>query len=304
MHEDDACATFRRKNNAFVKNQLPFFSHLRMTSNNYKQNILALDYCLFSNLTQSLEFRHDCTVALNPHNPDHQQSNLCFRVRLTKAQDLEQLIRETQPLFNRVSLVPRYFIDELCGPPLVKILQELKKMNITAEIDTDFIMSCTFDGILDKDREKQKLLTLALEKQVRIEQMQLSDLGDLVQVFAAAYKYGDDTHWLEKKLKTQLVNNDVYKIFGIRLNSTNDLVSAVILNTPPGLPDMGHINAMATDPQQQGKGFAAVVLKYALLGQSGTFYLEVYDDLYHAHRLYEKVGFKKEGTLKTISFCL
>lgn len=259
---------------------------------NYKESILDLNYCLYSNLCKTLIFRDDCTIALNPDNDQHQQSNVCFRIRLQRKQDLEKLLNETKPLFDRVSVVPRYFIDELCGVSLDEVQEELARLNIKADVDTDFIMS--WSG------EKENVSSVANDKGICIEVAPLDDLEELVQLFAAAYKYGDNADWLYRKLGDQLKNQDVYTIY--KGTVSGDIVSAVILNTPPGLPAIGHINSVATHPKHQGKGYAEDVLKYALKSKGGSFYLEVYDDLYHAHRLYEKVGFQKEGTLKTISF--
>lgn len=252
---------------------------------------------MFSNLTQTLLFPDKCIVALNPPNATHQQSNICFRIRLDKKEDIHELIEKTRSLFEQSSLVPHYFIDELCGVELEDVQKELaEKWNISASIDSDLIMSWKQSNNNDMEpsvRDEIKLTPLGQES-----------LESLVQVFAAANSYGDDVDWLRKKIGNQLIKKDVYTVFGAVDSATGEVLSGVIVNNPPGLKHIAHINAVATHPKHQGKGLAGDVLRYALSStckENDTFYLEVYDDLYHAHRLYEKVGFKKEGIHRSIT---
>ncbi|KAI7883833.1 uncharacterized protein EV154DRAFT_574820 [Mucor mucedo] len=51
-------------------------------------------------LGSSVLFRDDCAIALNPQNPVHQQSNLCFRIRLSDEKDLGSFIDETAAAFK------------------------------------------------------------------------------------------------------------------------------------------------------------------------------------------------------------
>ncbi|KAI9471879.1 MAG: hypothetical protein EXX96DRAFT_542025 [Benjaminiella poitrasii] len=260
-----------------------------MSSNDYKQIILDLNYCLYSRLTSTVLFRDDCIVSLNPRNEKHQQSNLCYRIRLENINDLKNLVDDTLKLFRNVSCQPRYFIDELARPSLQEICKAFSTLyNVEADIDTDVIMSWT-------PRPNQPSIAKTTTIEYKLATMDI--LEDLVHVFAAAYGYSDDLVWLRYKLKTQLADPETFPIvYGESVDG--DCCCAVVLHTPSGLPHLGHVNAVATHPDHQRQGYAAECLLNALRrSDNRKFYLEVYDDLYHVQRMYERIGFRKEGVL-------
>lgn len=256
---------------------------------NYKKDILDLNYCLYSSLTGSVIFRDDCAIALNPQNPVHQQSNLCFRIRLLDEKNLGSLLKETIATFQEISCQPRYHIDELSTPSLERICTEFMRLGYkNIDIDTDLIMSW----------ESQEARLINSEGSCR--KATIDDLEDITRVFAASFGY-EDSDWLQYKLRCQLLMPNIFQLFVVVVD-LNIITSVVILHTPPGLPHLGHVSSVATHPHYQRRGMASVCIQHALqntckVGQK--FYLETYDDLYHAHRMYEKVGFKHEGLLKS-----
>ncbi|KAI7883817.1 acyl-CoA N-acyltransferase [Mucor mucedo] len=187
-----------------------------------------------------------------------------------------------------VSCQPRYHVDELSTPSLERICAEFLRLGYkNIDIDTDLIMSWELQGpVLNNHDGCCRKATI-------------NDLDCITRVFSASFGY-DDSNWLKYKLKTQLLMSDTFQLFVTEDQGV--IASVVILHMPLGLPHLGHVNSVATHPDYQRKGMASVCLSYALqrtckAGQK--FYLETYDDLYHAHRMYEKVGFKHEGLLKS-----
>ncbi|KAI7907053.1 uncharacterized protein BX663DRAFT_548140 [Cokeromyces recurvatus] len=271
-----------------------------MPANDYKHIILELNYCLYLSLTGTTLLRDDCIVALNPRNKEHQQSNLCFRIRIETIEDLKDLFDETTKIFYTLSLEPRYFIDELSRPPLEDICNEFSKLYHTkVEIDTDVIMSW------DYHNQEQQTVIIRNATMIEFKTATMHQLENLTEIFAAAYNYSGDIDWLRYKLKTQLADPDTFPItYGEHIKD-GTCYCAVILHTPLGLPHLGHVNAVATHPDHQRHGYAADCLLTALTKQNNKkIYLEVYDDLHHAQRMYKRIGFKYEGLLRSSTFTI
>jgi ribosomal protein S18 acetylase RimI-like enzyme len=239
-------------------------------------------------------FRDDSSIALNPLNKEHQQSNLCYRIRLNNDGDIVSFIRETRALFDQAGCQPRYHIDEFSTPSLPALCDAFTQLGFPAIVDTDLIMSWKRSDTLPAESKSDGVIQFIAAS--------LKHLDDLTRVFATANGYDKDSVWLRSKLEIQLRDPETFPIVCGELKDTGVIVCAAILHMPPGLPHLGHVNAVATDPAYQRNGYGARCLTVALnryCGPEQTFYLEVYDDLYHAHRMYEKIGFKREGLLKT-----
>jgi ribosomal protein S18 acetylase RimI-like enzyme len=266
----------------------------------YKQAILELNYCLYARLTKTVLVRDDCVIALNPLNKEYYQSNLCYRIRL-KNTDISAFIQETRALFDQVGCDPRYHLDDFSEPSLPALCDAFTQLGYKAVIDTDVIMSWKRSNVasdLSADIKYDGITYIAAS---------LKHLDCLTRIFAIANGYDPDSEWLCSKLKTKLQDPQMFPIVCGELDDTGVIVCAVILHMPPGLPHLGHVNVVATDPAYQRKGYSSQCLAVALdryCGPQQTFYLEVYDYLHHAQRMYERLGFKREGLLNSTMIAL
>ncbi|KAI8067175.1 acyl-CoA N-acyltransferase [Gongronella butleri] len=269
------------------------------------ENSVNLNLCLFNQLAATAFLdRSDCVQFVNPRNADHQQSNVCFvrNVPGDKAGVVE-LIRATERRFKAVGVQPRYTLSPLIqGLDRDMVRDAFASCGYAMDFDVDMIMACTradFDmtGAGAGDAPD-----------ARVRRATLDDVPQLVQLFAAAFGYGDQSQWLHHKLTAQLQDPQV-SIFVLAAAANDDdaqqeLASAVILNEPDGLPHLMHVNVAATHPAHQRKGLGLQCISAALaacLSQGQTAYLEVYDEISHAQRMYERTGFKHVATLDQIT---
>ncbi|KAI8078882.1 acyl-CoA N-acyltransferase [Halteromyces radiatus] len=266
----------------------------------YKQDILDLNYCLFNQAAATTLIRNDSVMMVNPRNPGHQQSNLCCRIRIDKEDQsaFDTFLQATMDRFLRLGLQPRYIVDELATPSLDTLatwFKNNKQYTFHVERDTDIIMSCTFEDFKKIKKNNSSMVRKAT----------LEDVEELTQLIGAAFGYNNDNTWLRYKLTTQ-INDPQTQIYGLVENG-QQFLSVAILNAPDGLPDLIHVNVCGTHPDHQRKGLGLICLQQALgqeLQQGQTAYLEVYDDIVHAQRMYEKLGFKAQGTMDSLTVTL
>lgn len=254
----------------------------------------------------------NCISFMNPRNPGHQQSNLHCRMRFSDETEFISFVNESMERFHKLGLQPRYSIDELATPSLATLtrwFENLGKRNsgFNFEYDTDIIMACSFEQfktVFQKKQEKrQEDVGTAPIKAT------LSDVEDLTQMIGTTFGYGsgDDLNWLRYKLTNQIKDHQtsIYAIeatteFLHQQQPNGRFKSVTILNSPDGLPYLMHVNLCGTHPTHQHQGLALRCLEHALhmeLKCGQTAYLEVYDEIKHAQRMYERLGFTIQGTL-------
>ncbi|KAF7721608.1 hypothetical protein EC973_004381 [Apophysomyces ossiformis] len=257
----------------------------------YQQDILRLNHCLFTRLAGTTLVRDDAVLAINPRNPGHQQSNLCFRLRLHEhLQDtFDPFLRETLAIFEQAGIQPRYIIDDLATPSVEALVHAFEQAGFHVERDYDVIMS------RDPDHSNSSTMTQDTVREDIVRKATMQDHKALCALFGKAFGY-EDTEWLIYKVRCQLEDPTTFPTYVIE--QEGQVVSATILNLPPGLP-IGHVNVCATLPGYQGQGLAKKCLDYALnkASQGRKMYLEVYDEISHAQRMYQQLGFKIEGTM-------
>jgi ribosomal protein S18 acetylase RimI-like enzyme len=256
-------------------------------SKDFKSQIL-INYTLFTRLTDTPIVRPDCVVALNPNNRDHQQGNMCFNIQLGPNDNVATLTQSVNPLFQQVGCQPRYHIDCFAGPSIDTLCDEFKALGYKVERDLDIVMSCDYKS-LQRDKIPQDY-----------RRARLDDLEALVRIFFEANHYPGTDDWLRKKLSKQMNDGASFPMFV--MEQEGEVVCAVVLFTPAGLPQLGHVSGVATLPDHQRKGLAAACLRQALAETckpDQRFYLDSYDDLVHAHRMYERVGFQSHGFMET-----
>lgn len=270
----------------------------------YKEHILNLNYCLYSQLGANTIARDDSLLILNPRNPIHQQSNLCCRLRFQDEEAFPSFLQATKAHFRQLGLVPRYFVDELAMPSLDILASWFEKYgDIKVEIDTDIIMACTlcdYENTVAKEKGKEE------RKEIKIKKATLDHINALARTISASFGYGDEIEWLKKKLTKQIIDPQT-SIYMIQ-NNDGEVISTTIINCPDSYPNLIHINVCATHPNYQRKGFGKICLQQSLPlhlnSPDHIAYLEVYDDIAHAHRMYSNIGFKSKGTLNSFSAVL
>ncbi|KAI8374395.1 acyl-CoA N-acyltransferase [Radiomyces spectabilis] len=255
----------------------------------YERHILDLNYSLFMSLGATTVLRDDCVIILNPHNPHHQQSNVACRLRLQHPRQVSNFLRETMTIFETAGVTPRYLVDVLSTPSFEELYTQFEASRLFSHMERniDIIMAWTYPAN-----------NIAMQRPF-VRKASEQDCAGLTELIAKAYGYGDDIKWLSKKLLIQLRNPTVFPIYV--MERSGRFVSCVILHLPPGLPHLGHVNVVATDPDHQRHGFAAECLQVALSNEtkpSQKVYLEVYDEIDHAKRLYERVGFIVQGRME------
>ncbi|CAO3632955.1 unnamed protein product [Cunninghamella echinulata] len=212
--------------------------------------------------------------------------------------------------FKQLGLVPRYFVDELATPSLNILANWFELYGHTkVEIDTDIIMACTlsdYEGATKEEKE-EKEENEDKNKIKKIKKATLNHVDALAQTISASFGYGDDIEWLKKKLTTQILNHQT-SVYIIQNESDGKIISAAIINCPDCYPNFIHVNVCATHPDYQRKGFGKLCLQQALslhlTSSDHIAYLEVYDDISHAQRMYNKIGFQYKGTLNSFSITL
>jgi ribosomal protein S18 acetylase RimI-like enzyme len=133
----------------------------------------------------------------------------------------------------------------------------------------------------------------------------IDDMEHIADIIAIAFGYNTANYdWLRYTIKKKMSMPKSYKIFVATVPGDQ---GDVILFSPPGLPHLGYVGSVATDPDHQRKGLAALCLQFALESTakpSQTFYLETFEETHHAFRMYEKIGFRFEGRIKTFMVAL
>lgn len=280
-----------------------------MNALDYKQCILDLNYCLFSQMAATTLVQDSCISFMNPRNPGHQQSNLYCRLRFSDETKFISFVNESVERFYKLGLQPRYSIDELATPSLATLTRWFENLGrrdsgFNLEYDTDIIMACSFEHFQTMFQKKrpENIGPAPIKATLR-------DVEDLTQLIGTSFGYGsgDDLNWLRYKLTSQIKDHQtsIYAIEAttevLHQQQTNTRFHSVtILNSPDGLPHLMHVNLCGTHPTHQRKGLALSCLEYALheeLKCGQTAYLEVYSDIKHAQRMYERVGFTVQGTL-------
>ncbi|ORX61363.1 hypothetical protein DM01DRAFT_1331970 [Hesseltinella vesiculosa] len=269
---------------------------------NYKQNIVSLNHCLFNQLAATAYVdRRDSIMFVNPKNPAHQQSNVCCRLHLPDATNdtFDGFLAATRQRFSTLSLQPRYHVTEHdAAPSLDTLASQFLRHGFQVDRDIDMIMACThasFIAAFSQNDSGSK--PLSAEHQVR--RARMGDLAALTHLFGEAFGYGDDLDWLQYKLASQLRDYQV-AIYVLAQEACPKIISAVILNSPDGHPDLMHVNVCATHPEYQRLGLGLECLQVALAAElkpNKTAYLEVYDEIAHAQRMYRRAGFQDQGSL-------
>ncbi|ORZ16216.1 hypothetical protein BCR42DRAFT_414571 [Absidia repens] len=269
---------------------------------NFKRIVLDLNYCLFTQMGATSLVEDNSLTILNPRNSGHQQSNLACRLRFSRQDQFEAWLNDSVGRFRLLGLQPRYFVDELSTPSLTTLktwFNSTKDFLFHLECDVDVIMACTFNDFITAEQQ-QEVNAQLMPKVVKATS---DDVEELVQLVGAAFGYGDKLDWLRYKLTNQIQDPQtaVYATVSDSQQERNrHLTSVAILNKPDGLPNVMHVNVCGTHPDHQRKGLAMICLSHALkreLAPGQTAYLEVYDDIRHAQRMYERIGFKTQGTL-------
>ncbi|KAG0168533.1 hypothetical protein DFQ28_004766 [Apophysomyces sp. BC1034] len=250
----------------------------------YQKDILILNHCLFSRLAGTTLVRDDSVLVLNLRNPGHQQSNLCFRLRL-QLESFSTFLHETLAAFTRAGIQPRYIIDSLVTPSLETVVDAFEQAEFHVERDQDIILSWEEANHIPVPSSKRVLARKATE----------NDRDALCALFGLAFGYSE-VDWLTYKIQCQLDDPRTFPVYLIEQDGK--VASATILNLPPGLT-IGHVNVCATHPDYQRQGLAAACLDQALLKEARgrKMYLEVYDEIIHAQRMYQQLGFRIEGPL-------
>lgn len=269
-------------------------------SSYYQEIISELNNALITTMTGSVLVRDDAVIAVNPQNPDHHQANLLYRIRLDDVKDLGKVVEEANGIFQNVSCVPRFSLDECSKPSFESLWDEFKKLGFKSmEVSNDSILSWS----MQNEREMSGFLSIQPTKEASTtcRSATLDDIEEISDVIAAAFGYHTRNYdWLRYITKRKLNMPDTYHLFvNTILCGDREVVGAItILLTPPGLPHLGYVNSVSTHPDYQRKGLAKQWLMYALkkvCKPTQTFYLETFDETHHAFHLYRSVGFKFEG---------
>ncbi|KAI8584732.1 hypothetical protein K450DRAFT_217771 [Umbelopsis ramanniana AG] len=241
----------------------------------------------------------------NPDNPEHKMTNFCCRLRLEKEQDIDSVISSLEQKYRKDNLVPRFFVDERATPSMAAFETHFKALgsSYTIEHDTDLIM---------RWKAKEDSATAHIKNMdatnVSIKHATMDDLDALINIFAASFNYGDNPEWLRIKLVKQLSMPDEYKT-AIAVLTLDDgrhvAASAAMLFFPKSSSDLGLVQVVGSDPKYQRFGLAAACTAQALQDFAGgrDIYLEVYKQLTHAQRMYERLGFEVQGTYNFFQAC-
>ncbi|KAG2186811.1 hypothetical protein INT44_003037 [Umbelopsis vinacea] len=252
------------------------------------------------NLAAIVEDTPQYLAFLNPDNPEHKTTNFCCRLRLDKEEDIDSVISSVEKKYRKENVVPRFFIDERATPSMAAFEAHFKALgsSYTIEHDTDIIMRWK----AKEDSAMAHIKNLDATK-VSIKHATMDDLEALTDVLAASFHNGDGKDILRFKHIKQLSMPDEYKvtITFLKLDDGRQVaVSAAVMFFPKSRPDLGLLQLVASDPKYQRHGLAAASTVQALQDFAGgrDIYLEVYEQLTHAKRLYERLGFEEQGTFK------
>jgi len=246
-------------------------------------------------------------AVMNPDNPGHRQTNFCCRLRLEKEQDIDKVISEIEHKYRKENLIPRFFIDERATPSMAAFEAHFKALgsSYTVEHDTDIIMSFKSKNgdSLASPMSYVKNLEAHQATSASIRHAAMDDLDALTDVFTKSFNYGDDNEWLRIKLEKQLSLPDEYKVALTTLHMANGesvAAAAVVLFLPKRIPDLALVQVLGCDPKYQRSGLAAACTAQILqdFAADRTVYLEVYEDIIHAQRLYQRLGFEVQGTFR------
>jgi ribosomal protein S18 acetylase RimI-like enzyme len=241
----------------------------------------------------------------NVDNPNHHQSNFACRFRLKDEQSIDGIIGDLEQNYRKDNLVPRFFVDERATPSMDAFENHFKKLGSSYTIE-----HCT-DVIMKGKRPDQSIDPLSMVKNLEAHQATsastktatMDDLDALVRVFSEAFGYQDDTEWLQIKLAKQLSMPDQFKATVTQIHTGSGetvITSASILYLPLAYPDLALLQTVGSDPKYQRSGLATASTLKVLQDFAGnrTVYLEVYDDIRHAQKLYQQIGFEVAGEFK------
>ncbi|KAG2172281.1 hypothetical protein INT43_004822 [Umbelopsis isabellina] len=241
----------------------------------------------------------------NVDNPMHHQSNFTCRFRLQDENDIHRVIRDLEQKYHKDNLVSRFFVDELSTPSMDVFEAHFKSLGSSYTIT-----HCT-DVIMKGKRPDQSIDPLSMVKNLEAHQATSAstktatkvDLEALVRVFAAAFDNQDGTEWLRIKLAKQLDMSEEFKATVTQIHTTSGetiITSVSTLYLSPTHPDLALLQIVASDPKYQRSGLAGASTLKLLQDFAGdrTVYLEVYDDIPHAQKLYQQLGFEVAGQFK------
>jgi ribosomal protein S18 acetylase RimI-like enzyme len=266
----------------------------------YIDNDRLLNFENAKNLAATVEDTPQYLAFFNPDNPEHRQTNFCCRLRLEKEQDIDAVISGMEQKYRKENLIPRFFIDERATPSMAAFEAHFKALgsSYTIEHDTDIIM---------RWKAKEDSATAYVKNMdatnVSIKHATMNDLDALTDIFTASFNYGDENEWLRIKLAKQLSMPDEYKatMAVLKLDDGRHVAtSAAILYLPRDNQDLGLVQVVGSDPKYQRFGLAAACTVQVLQDFAGgrDIYLEVYEEISHAQRMYQRLGFEVRGTFK------
>lgn len=223
----------------------------------YKKLIIELNYSLFTTMAGSVLVRDDGVIAVNPLNPDHHQANLFYRIKLADVKDLGRLVKETNDIFNNVSCVPRFYLDENSTPSFDSLYDEFKNLGFeNIELSNDSILSWS----MQQQENLKETSAMSIRKDPGgCRSATIDDIDEITDLIAFAFGFHVRNYdWLRYTIKRKLRMPDSFRIFVITTTSGDREVigSVTILHTPPGLPHLGYVNSVGTHPDHQRKGLA------------------------------------------------
>lgn len=252
------------------------------------------------NLAATVEDTPQYLAFFNPDNAGHRQTNFCCRLRLEKEQDIDKVISSMEHKYRKENLIPRFFIDERATPSMAAFEAHFKALgpSYTIDHDTDIIMRWNA-----REDSATTYIKNVDATNVSIKQATMDDLDALTDIFTASFNYGEENEWLRIKLAKQLSMPDEYKttIAVLKLDDGREVAtSAAMLYLPRGYPDLGLLQVVGSDPKYQRFGLAAACTVQLLQDFAGgrSIYLEVYEEISHAQRMYQRLGFEVQGTFK------
>lgn len=277
----------------------------------YQEIISVLNNALITTMTGSVLIRDDGVIAVNPKNPDHYQGNVFYRIRLEDVKDLSKVVEEANEIFQNVSCVPRFNLDECSKPSFESLWDEFKKLGFKSmEVSNDSILSWSMQHEKDLVPEMSGLSMQQKEPAGTCRSATADDVEEISDVIAVAFGYHTRNYdWLRYIVKRKLNMPDTYHLFvnTIRCGDREVVGAITILLTPPGLPHLGLVNSVSTHPDYQRRGLGKQCLMYALrkvCTPIQTFYLETFDETHHAFRMYKSVGFKFEGICRNATITM
>ncbi|KAH8553526.1 hypothetical protein BGW37DRAFT_485999 [Umbelopsis sp. PMI_123] len=264
----------------------------------YIDNDCLLNFENAKALAATVEDTPQYLAVFNPDNPDHRQTNFCCRLRLEKEQDIDKVISSMEHKYRKENLIPRFFVDERATPSMAAFEAHFKALrsSYTIEHDTDIIMRWK-----PKQDSPKSFINNVDATNVSFKNATMDDLDALTDIFTAAFNYGDENEWLRIKLAKQLSLPEEYKttIAFLKLEDGRHVAtSAAILFLPKGIPELGLLQVVGSDPKYQRSGLATACTAQILqdFASSRDIYLEVYEDIKHAQRMYQRLGFEVQGT--------